>query len=639
VPDEYTAADISDDKSILLDTTTGLAEQGYAWVVQIPPGFGPGDCTDAPSASKLILYEDDRELGPSHSSHETIRQIGGGAYSHWNNSLYFSTSDRTDPRTNRRKYRIALGSLKVLVIGLDGTDPHTLRRYIAEGRLPTIAGFFERSREVEVQSEGELFFNSFWPCFATGRSVGSHGVHAFRPLRSGTYQLVESEQRSLPTPFWETAARAGIRTCVLDGQFYSPPAVESGLEKLSCVEWGPHPPTRPPGSLPPNLIEPLLKRYGIHPCPIDLQSLATVQDSADMAALLCIGLRKRAAIINDLIRMTNPELLVAHFPELHTAAHQWLHSETPGHHCYDAALASKIGSPIGQVYEAVDAAIGKVIGQLPADTTVLLACLGGVRVTHGGGYLLHDLLHRLGLSVAPVPGDPKTWRRFPEPVRKALRRCRELWADRQPSEDALLLNLDWSKTRAFSLPWHYDGYVRINQRGREPRGIVAEGPEREQLLVEIEKIVRALRLAGTDEPAAKAVVRAQEEFPGAASAELPDLLVLWNNARPFDAVESAQVGRLENRDPARRSAHNALGGLFAYGPLVAAGPTIGGVRDFDIAPTILKLLDIEVPGRLEGRAISGLIATGPALPDVRNTSLCSTEQQHPSQISAFTAVG
>jgi predicted AlkP superfamily phosphohydrolase/phosphomutase len=604
--DEETSADTRRDKSILLDTTAGLLQEGYAWIAEIPSGFGPGDSPDAPTASKLVLYEDDRELRPSHSSHETIRQLGGGAYSHWHNTLYFSTSDRSDPRTNRRKYRIALGSLKLVVIAVDGTDPRALRRYIAEGRLPAIARILERSREVEVQTEGELFFNSFWPCFATALSVGSHGVHAFRPLRSGTLQVVESSQRSLPTPFWETAARAGIRTCVLDGQFYPPPATESGLEKLSCVEWGPHPWARPPGSLPPNLIVPLLNRYGIHPCPIDLQSLATVQDSADMAALLCIGLRKRAAIINDLIRMTNPELLVAHFPELHTAGHQWLHSETPDHRCYDAALVRKVGSPIGQVYEAVDAAIGKVIEQLPPDTTVLLACLGGVRVTHGGGYLLHDLLHRLGLSVPPVPGDPESWRRFPEPVRKALRRCRELWTGRQPSDDALLLNLDWSKTRAFSLPWHYDGYLRINQRGREPGGIVAEGPEREQLLAEIEATVRALRLAGTNEPAAKAVVRTQDAFPGAASAELPDLMVLWNNARPFDAVESEQVGRIENRDPAGRSAHNSLGGLFAYGPLIAAGPTIGGVRDFDIAPTILELLDIKVPGHLDGRAISEL---------------------------------
>lgn len=234
MPDvEDTSADVSHDKSILLDTSVGLLQEGYAWVTKVPAGFGPGDTPNTPTASRLVLYEDGRELGPSHAQHETIRQIGGGAYSHWHNTLYFSTSDRSDPRTNRRNYRLALVSLRLVVIALDGADPQTLRRYIADGRLPMIARILERSREAEVQSEGELFINSFWPCFASGLSVGSHGVHAFRPLRSGTMQLVERTHYPVRTPFWEMAARAGIRTCVLDGPYYGPPAAESGLEKLT----------------------------------------------------------------------------------------------------------------------------------------------------------------------------------------------------------------------------------------------------------------------------------------------------------------------------------------------------------------------------------------------------------------------
>jgi predicted AlkP superfamily phosphohydrolase/phosphomutase len=170
------------------------------------------------------------------------------------------------------------------------------------------------------------------------------------------------------------------------------------------------------------------------------------------------------------------------------------------------------------------------------------------------------------------------------------------------------LYFDWSKTRAFALPWAYDGYLRINQQGREPGGIVAAGAEREEVLAEVERAVYSLRIAGTDEPAAKAIVRAQERFPGAASTELPDLMVLWNNASPFDAVESEQVGRIKNRDTAGRSAHAPEGGMFAYGPLIAAGPTVRGARDFDVAPTVLKLLGLEVPNRFDGRVIFELVA-------------------------------
>ena len=583
------AVDRRHDTSVLLETTAGLRQEGHAFVTRLPAGCGAGDAPHAPTGSKWVLYEDDRELGPSHAQHDAIRQVGRGAYSHWQGTLYFSTSDHSDPRTNGRTYRLVPRSLRLAVIGLDGTDPPTMRQHIAEGRLPNIARLLARSRKVEVRTESELFINSFWPCFASGLSVGSHGVHAFRPLRSGTMQLVETEQQRVAPPFWETAARNGVRTCVLDVPFYGPPAPEKGLELLSYVEWGPHPPARPPGSLAPDLIRHVLTRHGPYPCPIDLSSLPTIQDSADELALLCIGARKRSAVVGDLIRMANPELMVALFPELHTAGHQWLNKETPGHRRHDPALVQALGSPTLQVYDAVDRAIGRVIDELPPDATVLLVCLGGIRVTHGGAYLLHDLLDRLGLCVPPGRAD-------------------QPGANLEGIESPPGLYFDWSKTRAFALPWAYDGYLRINQRGREPGGIVSAGAEREQLLAEIERAVHALRVAGTGEPAAKAVVRAQDQFPGRASGELPDLMVLWNNAHPLDAVESDEVGRIENRDPAGRSKHAPVGGMFAYGPLIATGPALRGVRDFDIAPTILGLLGLEVPGGLDGHALGELIA-------------------------------
>ena len=241
---------------------------------------------------------------------------------------------------------------------------------------------------------------------------------------------------------------------------------------------------------------------------------------------------------------------------------------------------------------------------------MLLTCLGGVRVTHGGSYLLHDLLARLGMAVwtgQPVRvEDPDSWRRFPASVRATLRRCRAAWTGHRPFESPAGLYFDWSRTRAFALTWAYDGYLRLNQRRREPGGIVAAGAERQQLLRAVESAVRGLRLAGTDEPAARAVVRAQEAFLGPASDELPDLMVLWNNANPFDAIESEAVGRIENRDPATRCAHGSRGGVFAYGPLVTPGSTARSIRDFDLAPTILHLLGVEIPRGLDGRVVAEL---------------------------------
>lgn len=72
-----------------------------------PAVSAASDSNDDPQRSSLILFEDGRPLGPAHSLHESIWTKGGGAYSHWGDSVIFSTSDNSDPRTNGRRYEIS----------------------------------------------------------------------------------------------------------------------------------------------------------------------------------------------------------------------------------------------------------------------------------------------------------------------------------------------------------------------------------------------------------------------------------------------------------------------------------------------------------------------------------------------------
>jgi hypothetical protein len=76
------------------------------WIFNFPtPGLN-GDSINSPHKSRLLLYEEDRLLGPAHSEHEEIRSKGNGRYSHWETALYFSTSDGSDPNTNGRRYTV-----------------------------------------------------------------------------------------------------------------------------------------------------------------------------------------------------------------------------------------------------------------------------------------------------------------------------------------------------------------------------------------------------------------------------------------------------------------------------------------------------------------------------------------------------
>lgn len=56
---------------------------------------------------EMWLLENGKKLpGPFLSSHKEIRELGAGRFSFWNGTVYFSTSDNSDPRSNGKIYTI-----------------------------------------------------------------------------------------------------------------------------------------------------------------------------------------------------------------------------------------------------------------------------------------------------------------------------------------------------------------------------------------------------------------------------------------------------------------------------------------------------------------------------------------------------
>jgi glycosyltransferase involved in cell wall biosynthesis len=57
--------------------------------------------------SRLFLFEERTLLIP-HQSHQSIRTVGRGRFAHWENDIYFSSTDNKDPNQNQRRYRYVL---------------------------------------------------------------------------------------------------------------------------------------------------------------------------------------------------------------------------------------------------------------------------------------------------------------------------------------------------------------------------------------------------------------------------------------------------------------------------------------------------------------------------------------------------
>jgi hypothetical protein len=63
------------------------------------------DSDDNDQRSPVLIYENGRQLGPAHSKHADIANLGMGRYSHWRGQGFvISSSDNSDPNTNGRFY-------------------------------------------------------------------------------------------------------------------------------------------------------------------------------------------------------------------------------------------------------------------------------------------------------------------------------------------------------------------------------------------------------------------------------------------------------------------------------------------------------------------------------------------------------
>jgi hypothetical protein len=84
--------------------------EGYAYKAALPSLASLSDSNANLFHSPALLCEDNEILGPPHTFHAEIVKIGFGRFSHFGDSVVFSSSDNSDPNSNGRQYIIVIPS-------------------------------------------------------------------------------------------------------------------------------------------------------------------------------------------------------------------------------------------------------------------------------------------------------------------------------------------------------------------------------------------------------------------------------------------------------------------------------------------------------------------------------------------------
>ena len=425
--------------------------------------------------------------------------------------------------------------------------------------------------------------------------------------------------RDRPT-FVERLSQAGKRVIAVDVPFDRPVA---GLNGLQIVNWGAHDGlwSWPRSSSPPGLIDDVVRRFGNHPVPAcDLENRTQAEYVALRAALLD-GVERKVALLEHLMAEPAWDLFLGVFSESHCAGHQCWHLEDPRHPRHDPAAPPEIAHPMRDVYEAIDAGLGRLLAAAPPDAHTLVLLSHGMGPYYAGSHLIDDVLDRLGVNEPRGPVRPTreettagllrgAWalrRVVPAGLRQALktrtapRLARTLWGFTHPEVSR------WHRMRAFAVPTNnMTGAIRVNLAGREPAGLVAPGREHDALCRELTEAFLALENPGTGRPAVQWVRRASELFQGTRLEELPDLFIEWAHDAPIDAVRSPRIGTVHHPHRSSRTGDHRAGGLaIAGGPRLTALAERAPLRTVDIAPTLLHFFGVPQASELEGASAIG----------------------------------
>jgi predicted AlkP superfamily phosphohydrolase/phosphomutase len=267
------------------------------------------------------------------------------------------------------------------------------------------------------------------------------------------------------------------------------------------------------------------------------------------------------------------------------------HLAEPGHPLHDAGAAAatarflgadvRAGGAVDAAYAALDALVGETRAKLREGDVLLVVSPNGIasfrRQVHLNNWLAAEGFLTPGSRSANG-----------------------------------LASVDWGATRAYALGL---GGIHLNLAGREAQGIVAEDDANDVLDAIAEKLLAA-RDPETGAPLVTAVHRPRELWSGVHAEMLPDLVVgfappyrvSWATTLGGVAYDGAEedatlapfvadndrpwTGGEASVDPAAIE-----GVLVASVPLRAEGDGALDVRV--LAPTVLSLLGVEVPGELD----------------------------------------
>lgn len=453
---------------------------------------------------------------------------------------------------------------KVFMIGLDCTPPeHIFEKYRAE--LPHFSRLMNDGYWGKLESCHPPITVPAWSCMLSSQDPGQLGIYGFRNRADHSYDKLSlaTSHAVKAERVWDILSRHAKKVIVMSVPGTYPVKPVNGIQ-ISCF------------------LTPSIESQYTYP--VDLRH--EVADVVGEYMFDTHGYRteNKAWLLRQIYEMTEKRFrLVRHF--LRTKPWDFFIFVEIGtdriNHAFwkfidSAHCKYEPGNPfetsIKDYYKYIDREIGELLTMLDDETVVLVVSDHGAQKIDGG-ICINEWLMQNGYLVL---------KSYPERV--------------VPIDKA---EVDWSKTMAWSEGGYY-ARVFINVKDREPAGVV-EKADYEKVRHELAEKICAIpdekgNPIGTVAHKPEDLYREMKNIP-------PDLLIYFGNLawRSLGTIGSGKIQSFDN-DTGPDDANHAQYGIFILRDPqnLGKGQQLEGKKLYDIAPTVLRVLDVPIPQEMIG---------------------------------------
>ncbi|MDH5462528.1 MAG: alkaline phosphatase family protein [Candidatus Bathyarchaeota archaeon] len=491
---------------------------------------------------------------------------------------------------------------KVLLIGVDGAEPTIIFDLAQRGILENFQNLMRTGSYGKLRSTIPPHTVPAWTSSVTGVNPGKHGLYDFflsLDLRSKRPEYANSTKRKV-LAVWNILSEHGKKVVVLNVPVTYPPEKVEGVMVSGMLT----PSLKSSFTYPSSLKEELLDlgyQIDLGGTLLDLL-LKRTSGRLRMLSSIVELIRNRKKAAKYLMKEFDWDFFMVVFVGLDRLQHWYWNFIDSSHIAHREKESRRIYTHIVNVYINVDKAIGELISTAGRQTNTIVYSDHGFRPVNRffftNNFLKQEelLATKKGQRTKPTIGQEEIFKvmktlhleKFVGAIPNSLKR--KIGTMVSPASSLLgITQVDMNCTKAFQ----FSNFIRINS------GIMSS-QEEERTVEEVASLFSKLNLGIEAYPREKV-------FRGPETGTIPRIVLLpTRDVNPSQLLPLDGTLEMDYNPSMRVPSLMRCGDHSLYGVLVMSGPQTKGKTKpvhsdiVDVAPTVLHIMDEEIPEHIEG---------------------------------------